>query len=54
MLQISAFSIAQSRLTIEYLTRKKHKNDVGVNLSRVDIDSVKIQKEEALTLLSGS
>jgi hypothetical protein len=40
----------------EYLPGKKQKNVVNVAdaLSRLDIDSLKIQDEEVLTLLSGS
>jgi hypothetical protein len=38
--------------TFEYLPRKK--NVVAVALSRLDIDSLKIQEEEVLTLLSVS
>jgi hypothetical protein len=43
-------------VTIEYLPGKKQKNVVADALSRLDIDSLKIQdnKEELLTLLSGS
>jgi hypothetical protein len=42
-------------VTFEYLPGKKQKNVVVDALSRLDIDSLKIQKEEeALTLLSGS
>jgi hypothetical protein len=39
-------------VTFEYLPRKK--NVVADALSRLDIDSLKIQEEEVLTLLSGS
>jgi hypothetical protein len=39
-------------VTFEYLPRKK--NDVADALSRLDIDSLKIQEEEVSTLLSGS
>jgi hypothetical protein len=42
--------------TFEYLPGKKQKN-VGIvadTLYRLDIDSLKIQEEEVLTLLSGS
>jgi uncharacterized phosphosugar-binding protein len=39
-------------VTFEYLPEKK--NVVADALSRLDIDSLKIQEEEVLTLLSGS
>jgi hypothetical protein len=41
-------------VTFEYLPGKKQKNDVVLAdaLSRLDIDSLKIQEEEVLTLLS--
>jgi hypothetical protein len=39
-------------VTFEYLQGKK--NVVADALSRLDIDSLKIQEEEVLTLLSGS
>jgi hypothetical protein len=38
----------------EYLPEKKQKNDVADALFRLDIDSLKIQEEQVLTLLSGS
>jgi hypothetical protein len=43
-------------VTFEYLPGKIQKNVVtfGDDLSRLDIDSLKIQEEEVLTLLSGS
>jgi hypothetical protein len=41
-------------LTFEYLPGKKQKNVVANALSRLDIDSLKIQEDEVLTLLSGS
>jgi hypothetical protein len=41
-------------VTFEYLPGKQQKNDVADALSRLDIDSLKIQEEEVLTLLSGS
>jgi hypothetical protein len=43
-------------VTFEYLPGNKKKNDITVTdaLSRLDIDSLKIQEEESLTLLSGS
>jgi hypothetical protein len=43
-------------VTFEYLPEKKQKNVVADALSRLDIDSLKIQEEteEVLTLFSGS
>jgi hypothetical protein len=41
-------------VTLEYLPGKKNVADVADALSRLDIDSLKIQVEEVLTLLSGS
>jgi hypothetical protein len=41
-------------LTFEYLPGKPKKNVVADALSRLDIDSLKIQEEEVLTLLSRS
>jgi hypothetical protein len=41
-------------ITFEYLPGKKNVVTVADALSRLDIDSLKIQEEEALTLLSGS
>jgi hypothetical protein len=41
-------------VTFEYLAGKKNLADVADVLSRLDIDSLKIQEEEVLTLLSGS
>jgi hypothetical protein len=41
-------------VTFEYIPGKKQKNVVADALSRLDIDSLKIQEEEVLTLLSGS
>jgi hypothetical protein len=43
-------------VTFEYLPGKKQKNLAAVAdaLSRLDIDSLKIQEQEILTLLSGS
>jgi hypothetical protein len=35
----------------EYLPGKMHKNVVADSLSRLDIDSLKIQEEEVVTLL---
>jgi hypothetical protein len=39
-------------VTFEYLPGKTKKNVVTIALSRVDIDSLKIQEEKSLTLLS--
>jgi hypothetical protein len=41
-------------VTFEYLPGKKNLGTVVNSLSRLDIDSLKIQEEEVLTLLSGS
>jgi hypothetical protein len=41
-------------VTFEYLPGKKNVGTVADALSRLDIDSLKIQEEEVLTLLSGS
>jgi hypothetical protein len=41
-------------VTFEYLPGKKQKNVIADVLSRHNIDSLKIQEEEVLTLLSGS
>jgi hypothetical protein len=41
-------------VTFEYLPGKKNMVTVADALSRLDIDSLKIQEEEALALLSGS
>jgi hypothetical protein len=41
-------------VTFEYLPGKKNVATVVDALSRLDIDSLKIQEEEVLTLLSGS
>jgi hypothetical protein len=41
-------------VTFEYLSGKIQKNVIADALSRLDIDSLKIQEEEVLTLLSGS
>jgi hypothetical protein len=41
-------------VTFEYLPGKKNVGIVADALSRLDIDSLKIQEEEVLTLLSGS
>jgi hypothetical protein len=38
-------------VTFEYLPGKKNVDTVADALSRVDIDSLKIQEEEVLTLL---
>jgi hypothetical protein len=44
----------QYGVTFEYIPGKKQKNVVADGLSRLDIDSLKIQEEEVLTFLSGS
>jgi hypothetical protein len=41
-------------VTFEYLPGKKNVADIVDALSRLDIDSLKIQEGEVLTLLSGS
>jgi hypothetical protein len=41
-------------VTFEYLPGKENVADVADALSRLDIDSLKIQEEEVFTLLSGS
>jgi hypothetical protein len=41
-------------VTFEYPPGKKNVGTVADALSRLDIDSLKIQEEEALTLLSGT
>jgi hypothetical protein len=41
-------------VTFEYLPGKKYADTGADALSRLDIDSLKIQEEEVLTLLSGS
>jgi hypothetical protein len=41
-------------VTFEYPPGSKQKNVVADALSRLEIDSLKIQEEEVLTLLSGS
>jgi hypothetical protein len=41
-------------VTFDYLPGKKQKYVVADALSRLDIDSLKIQEEKVLTLLSGS
>jgi hypothetical protein len=48
--------LLEEGVTFEYLPGKTEKNNVADALSRLDIDSLKIQeeKEESLTLLSGS
>jgi hypothetical protein len=50
------FLLEEYGVTFEYLPGKKQKNIVADALSRLDIDSLKIQKEEeeVLQLLSGS
>jgi hypothetical protein len=49
------FLLEEYGVTFEYLPGKKQKNIVADALSRLDIDSLKIQKEEeeVLQLLSG-
>jgi hypothetical protein len=44
----------QYGVTFEYLPGKKNVATVADALSRLDIDSLKIQEKEVLTLLSGS
>jgi hypothetical protein len=46
--------IEEYGVTFEYLPGKKNVDIVADALSRLDIDSLKIQEEEVLTLLSGS
>jgi hypothetical protein len=41
-------------VTFEYLPGKKQKNVVADTISRLNIDGLKIQEEEVLTLISGS
>jgi hypothetical protein len=41
-------------VTFDYLPEKRQKNVVADALSRLDIDSLKIQEKEALILLSRS
>jgi hypothetical protein len=41
-------------ITFEYLPGKKQNNIVADDVSRLDIDSLKIQEEEVLTLVSVS
>jgi hypothetical protein len=41
-------------VTFDYLPGKKHDHVLADALSCLDIDSLKIQEEEVLTLLSGS
>jgi hypothetical protein len=41
-------------VTFEYIPGKKQKDVVADALSRLDMDTLKIQEEEVLTLLSGS
>jgi hypothetical protein len=48
------FIILEIGVTFEYLSEKKQKNVVADSLSCLDIDSLKIQEEEVLTLLSES
>jgi hypothetical protein len=46
--------LEENEVTLEYLSENKQKNVVADALSRLDIDSLKVQEEEVLTLLSGS
>jgi hypothetical protein len=46
--------LAEFGVTFEYLPGKKKLGTVADALSRLDIDSLKIQEEELLTILSGS
>jgi hypothetical protein len=46
--------LEEYEVTFEYLPGKKNVSDVADALSRLGIDSLKIQEEEVLTLLSGS
>jgi hypothetical protein len=48
------YLLAEYGVTFEYLPGKKNVATVADALSRLDIDSLKIQEEEVLTLLSGS
>jgi hypothetical protein len=45
--------LEQYGVTFEYLPGKKSVNVLADALSRLDIDSLKIQEEEVLTLPSG-
>jgi hypothetical protein len=45
--------LEEYRVTFEYLPGNKQKNDVADALPHLDVDSLKIQEEEVLTLLSG-
>jgi hypothetical protein len=45
--------LEEYELTFEYLPGKKNVGTVADVLSRLDIDSLMIQEEEVLTLLSG-
>jgi hypothetical protein len=49
-----ALLLEEYGVTFAYLPGKKQKNVVGDALSRLETDSLKIQEEEVLTLLSGS
>jgi hypothetical protein len=46
--------LEENGVTFEYLPGKKNLTAIADALSRLDIDSLKIQEEEVLTLLSGS
>jgi hypothetical protein len=53
-LLICCLLLEEYGVTFEYFPGKKQKNVVVDALSRLDIDILKIQEEEVLTLLSGS
>jgi hypothetical protein len=46
--------IEEYGVIFEYLPRRKQKSAVADVLSRIEIESLKIQEEEVLSLLSGS
>jgi hypothetical protein len=46
--------LEEYRVTFKYLPGNKNVASVADAVSRLDIDSLKIQEEEVLTLLSGS
>jgi hypothetical protein len=48
------FLLEEYGVTFEYLPGKKYAGTLEDALSRLDIESLKIQQEEVLTLLSGS